>query len=245
MLDAYDGRDISDGGVSDADSPDQGSAIYPDGGSVFTQSAPVQLEWVYSGPAILYFTRTEITVAQYDVCVSAGACTSSNNLTTMSNPDCNYRRAGYTDHPVNCINWHGATEFCEWAGARLPEATEWEAEASNGRTRVYPWGDTPEPNCDHCVMDELDAGGRGCGMQSTAQPCSRPLGNSISGLCDMAGNVYEWTATRQGSSAAFVRGAHWRTSQPSPFEAVSRGAVGNPDSKGSTSGFRCASDSAP
>ena len=82
-------------------------------------------------------------------------------------------------------------------------------------------------------------------MESTARSCSRPMGNSISGLCDMSGNVVEWTGTRNGSTGAHIRGGNWMQSTPSVFRGVSLGAVGNVEATGSTMGFRCAADSAP
>ena len=34
----------------------------------------------------------------------------------------------------------------------------------------------------------------GCGMESTWAVCTKPSGNTAQGLCNMAGNVYEWVA---------------------------------------------------
>ena len=56
---------------------------------------------------------------------------------------------------MNCVNWFGAMEFCDWIGARLPTEDEWYEEASNNGRRNYPWGDTPESNCTHAVIENV------------------------------------------------------------------------------------------
>ncbi|MBW2701239.1 MAG: SUMF1/EgtB/PvdO family nonheme iron enzyme [Deltaproteobacteria bacterium] len=70
------------------------------------------------------------------------------------------------------------------AGGRLPTEKEWEAEASNNGSRKYPWGDE-KVSCERAVMRE--EGVDGCGRDLTWPVCSKTLGNSVSGLCDMSG----------------------------------------------------------
>jgi formylglycine-generating enzyme required for sulfatase activity len=150
--------------------------------------------------------QTETTVAQYDACVEAGGC--------VSGPD---DSVGGSDHPVVNVDWHQATAFCRWAGGRLPTAVEWEYAAKSGSSRIYPWGDSPptasRANCG------LNCGDR---FPRTAPVGSFPEGDTRHGLKDMAGNVWEWTASSYNSSNKELRGGSWRISP-----AVLRASVRN------------------
>jgi formylglycine-generating enzyme required for sulfatase activity len=132
-------------------------------------------------------TETEVTVAQYEVCVNEGGACSAPGTDIY----CNWNDTGYEDHPVNCVDWQQAVDFCTWAGGRLPSEAEWEyAARSTGPSSSYeyPWGNATA-TCSYAVME---GGGYGCGTGRTWAVCSKPAGNTVQGLCDMAGNVYEW-----------------------------------------------------
>ena len=128
---------------------------------------------------------TEITVEQYAECVAAGGC-----LEPRPGERCNWGVRGRERHPVNCVTWRQAGQYAVFKGARLPSEAEWEYAARGaGRNVKYPWGDE-SPTCDRAVMES--PGGFGCGADGTMPVCSRPSGNSAQGLCDLAGNVWEW-----------------------------------------------------
>ena len=130
--------------------------------------------------------RTETTVAQYGACVTAGGCTAAN-----TGSYCTWGVTGKDDHPINCVDWNQSKAYCEWAGARLCTEAEWEyAARSGGKNQTYAWGDE-EATCDYAVMDD---NGDGCGTDSTWAVCSKTAGNSTQGVCDLAGNVWEWVA---------------------------------------------------
>ena len=143
----------------------------------------------------LCLSKTEVTVSQYAACVQAGACPEPR---PQPFAECNWGAPGRGDHPINCIPWAEAQAFAAWVGGRLPTATEWEYAARGAEGRAYPWGDAPEPSCERAVLDPDDRPNEddGCGAGHTQPVCSRsPLGDTPEGLCDMAGNVEEWTHT--------------------------------------------------
>ena len=192
-------------------------------------------EWVSSKPAGLYFAKTETTVEQYRACVRAGACKAEHHKTKSDAKYCNWGYGDRDEHPMNCVDWYGAEQFCEWAGGRLPTEEEWSAEASDGGKREYPWGDR-EVTCDLAIWGD-GSKTDGCGKDSTWPVCSKTAGNSVSGLCDMSGNVWEWTSSLEGS-ARVVRGGSWLDDNPQSLRAAARFRVG-PGGRFDDFGVRC------
>ncbi|HAF94631.1 MAG TPA: hypothetical protein DER10_10905 [Elusimicrobia bacterium] len=138
-------------------------------------------------------SKTAVTVEQYSECVIKGGCTEPATLNY-----CNWGVAGRQFHPVNCVDWDQANQYAKFKGARLPSESEWEyAATSGGRNQKYPWGDA-EPTCDKVVMCEN--GVYGCGKNSTMPVCSKTAGNTAQGLCDMAGNVWQWVQDKYQDS---------------------------------------------
>ncbi len=200
-------------------------------------------------------SKTEITVQQYGVCVDARICSEPSTAYETDN----WGKAGRENNPINSVNWYQAREFAEWLDGRLPSEAEWEyAARSGGQDIVYPWGNE-EVICERAVIDS-DENGNSCGNATTLQVCSKPLGNTAQGLCDMAGNVREWVEDdwHQSYSGApsdgrawidsprfdsrVLRGGSW-VSLPHYCRSASRGAMGGyPDDSGDTRGFRVVLD---
>ncbi|MCA9490330.1 MAG: SUMF1/EgtB/PvdO family nonheme iron enzyme [Myxococcales bacterium] len=158
--------------------------------------------------------RTEITVAQYRTCVDEGPCAA-----VGESKNCYWRRPGRPRYVQNCLSWQQARTFCEFVGGRLPTEAEWEyAARGGGRDVEYPWGSEPEPDCTRVVMD--DERGSGCGGGGVLPPCTRPEGNTPQGLCDMAGNAFEWV--EDGMTTDYSQASPTGAPPDHPFEDGSR-----------------------
>lgn len=101
--------------------------------------------------------------------------------------------SGREDHPVVLVSWDDAAAYCAWRGhavgatRRLPGAHEFEKAARGDAALPYPWG----PEFDRA---KLNAGDGGPG--DTVAVGSFPDAASPFGVLDLAGNVFQWTATR-------------------------------------------------
>jgi TolB protein len=131
-----------------------------------------------------WIDRTEVTNAQYSLCVADRAC--------QAGPYADDTNFNGDDYPVVGVSWEDAANYCSWAGARLPTEAEWEYTARGTQGYIYPWGD--DFDCTHGNFD-----GEGCdGYVWTAPAGSFPVGASWCGSLDMAGNVWEWVADWDG-----------------------------------------------
>ena len=129
----------------------------------------------------------EITVGQYDRCVSAGVCSPAGQ-----GGDCNTGKLDRENHPINCISWLQAHTFVYWVGGRLPSESQWEYAARGaGLNAVTPWGGDIV-SCEYALL--RDDSGYACGLYETL-PVRSPqtaAGLSPQGLSDLLGNVSEW-----------------------------------------------------
>ena len=198
--------------------------------------------------------RTEVTQSEYKACVEAGVC---------DKPACGFSPDTQPKRPVVCVSWAAAKTYCFWLSKRLPTEAEWEY-AARGTTQgaIYPWG-TADANCTYANM--YFGGEDGCGTGGTVDICSKsPKGDSPFGLCDMAGNVWEWvwdfydtayyksspTQDPQGPASGtyhLTRGGGWKYDMlgasgedPGDVRSINRNKVSLDLGTLNDTGFRCA-----
>ncbi|MCB1224239.1 MAG: SUMF1/EgtB/PvdO family nonheme iron enzyme [Verrucomicrobiales bacterium] len=172
-----------------------------------------------------------------------------------------------SDHPAVMVSWHDATAFCQWLSEkehhpyRLPTDAEWSSLTQNSPSSLprFPWGGrqpAPPPRAgNYCDA----AFGRRFGRDYDAAwipqyddgwAATAPVGRFIplpNGLCDLAGNVWEWTDSWIDPShprERSVRGGSWRTGNADRLQTAFRGPD-PPDFRLDSVGFRIVSSRPP
>ncbi|MBI3914163.1 MAG: SUMF1/EgtB/PvdO family nonheme iron enzyme [Chloroflexi bacterium] len=161
-----------------------------------------------------YISKYPVTNAEYKKFVDATKQSLPSHWENSNIP------RGKENHPVVNMNWNDAAAYARWVGARLPTEAEWEKTASwddaEKEKLRYPWGN--EFDAKKCNTSES-------GIRDTT-PARKysPQGDSPYGVCDMAGNVWEWCSSLykpypykhddgrenpEASDARVLRGGAW------------------------------------
>jgi formylglycine-generating enzyme required for sulfatase activity len=175
--------------------------------------------------------KFEVTFAEWDACVSAGACAANKNPSDHG--------WGRGTRPAINVSWDDiTTEYLPWLSRktgrtyRLLTEAEWEYAARASSQAKYTWGDeigTSRANCD------------GCGSLWDKKQ-SAPVGSfdtNAFGLHDMHGNVWEWVEDCwHGSYAGAPADGSASTTSCSETSRVLRGGSWNDSPLGLRSAHR-------
>lgn len=185
-----------------------------------------------------YIDETEVSNAEYRAFCEA----------TGHKPPPTQDYTAHPDDPVGGVSYQDAAAYAAWAGKRLPTEEEWEKAARGSDGRTYPWGDAPWTGDVPTGLQPVNA---------------NPLRRSPSGAYNMAGNVWEWTATSYTPTSAdttamqqLLKGqsfsADWRIIKGGSFKPgddedfdVAKHRPLPIDARSPWIGFRCARNAPP
>jgi len=135
------------------------------------------------------------------------------------------------DHPVVLVSAHDARAYCRWRhpAGRLPSELEWEKAARGTDGRIFPWGDSWDP-------ERLNSAARG--PQGTTPVGRYAAGVSPFGILDAVGNIFQWTDTQLASGVRVLKGCAWDDDAGLCRPAARHGRPAS--SRHILIGFRCA-----
>lgn len=135
------------------------------------------------------------------------------DLDRPKSPPEQFRRTG--NCPVDNVSWHDAVAYCRWLSERLgrvialPTEMEWQQMAMGGLSiREYPWGE---------AWDQARANSYESRLNRSTAVGLYPVGATVQGVLDVAGNVWEWCSNRYEEpgtidyqpTARALRGGSW------------------------------------
>lgn len=98
--------------------------------------------------------------------------------------------SGFENHPVTYDSWYGATAFCNYYGYRLPTEWEWQAVADYDGSYNYGCG----TSINNSIANYYNS------IHPDGTTIVGAFGTYGYGMCDLAGNLWEWTSSYDGSN---------------------------------------------
>jgi toxoflavin biosynthesis protein ToxD len=137
---------------------------------------------------------------------------------------------GKAEHPVVLVSATDGEAYCRWRdpAGRLPTEPEWEKATRGADGRIFPWGNSWDP-------DRLNSAARG--VLGTTPVGLYPSGASPYGLLDAVGNVFQWTADLLPGGRRVLKGCAWDDDAGLCRPAARHGRP--PASRHILIGFRC------
>ena len=189
--------------------------------------------------------RYEVTNSQYG---QFAAATGHRKAGPPSRYAKNVSKMRGLNQPAIYVSWDDAVAYCQWKSRRLPTEAEWEKAMRGADGRLWPWGNTEQP-------DGANWARVNDGFEASAPAGSFKADMSPYGVMDGAGNVMEWvqdwyaegyyreSSDRNPSSPEYgvyrtMRGGAYTTTG-GDLRLTSRSKM-VPDFRDETIGFRCA-----
>jgi hypothetical protein len=193
----------------------------------------------------------EVASRDYEACVAAGCCSAR-----PSDPQCS---SADDTRPANCVSHRDAVQYCAYLGGFVGSSALWTHAAGGEADGRFPWG-AAEPSCDVAII--ADATGRPClsarlcssdaecspGSCDTvrgrcivapAASCSK-TGNVADGtLCDLGGNLWEWTSEPGTGGTRVLRGGSFTTQNPEALRNSFHSYAVKPGERLIDAGIRC------
>jgi formylglycine-generating enzyme required for sulfatase activity len=135
--------------------------------------------------------------------------------------------------PWKEVSWFEARVACELAGKRLCEPFEWAQACQGTEGSLYPYGSIYEP--DRCYGADR-SGSTGSYQDPVPTGSMTDCEGGYSGLFDMSGNLWEWTADCSGDDCQMRGGSYQDVREDLLCEST---YTGDGDRAYLDTGFRC------